>query len=524
MNMGYVKPGMKELIDQLEELKKKAMMGGGPERIERQHKKGKLTARERIELLFDPGTFVETDMFVVHRITEFGLDKIKYLGDGVITGWGKINGRVVFAFSQDFTVFGGSLGEMYSKKITKIMDTAAKVGAPIIGMNDSGGARIQEGVMSLEAYGEIFKRNTWYSGVIPQISLIMGPCAGGAVYSPALTDFIIMVDNPATFMFITGPEVVKSATGEEVSFEELGGARIHATKSGQAHFIASDDEEAIALTKRLLSYLPSNNMEEPPYLDTGDPPEREDRELESIVPTDPMKPFDVRDVITRVVDNGQFLEVHEHWAPNITIGFARIGGEVVGVVANQPAYMAGVLDIDASDKASRFIRFLDAFNIPIVTFVDIPGYMPGTVMEHGGIIRHGSKMLFAYAEATVPKVTVILRKAYGGAYLAMCAKSMGADIVYAWPSAEIAVLGPEGAVKILYRKELSKVKDPEKFMKEKIAEYRRLFANPYKAAELGFVDDVIKPRETRRAIYKALEMLRNKREERPPKKHGIIPS
>ncbi len=519
----YVKPSMDKLIEELRELKRRAELGGGLERIKRQHAKGKLTARERIELLFDPGTFVEVDRFVVHRTTYFGLDKEKYLGDGVVTGFGKVNGRLVFAFSHDFTVFGGSLGEMFGRKVVKIMDMAAKVGAPIVGMNDSGGARIQEGVASLEAYGEIFKRNTWYSGVVPQISLIMGPCAGGAVYSPALTDFVIMVDNPATFMFITGPEVVKAATGEEVTFEELGGARVHATKSGQAHFIAESDEEAIALTKKLLSYLPSNNMEEPPYVDTGDPPDRVDPELESIVPTDPMKPFDVRDVIIRVVDNAEFFEVHAHWAQNVVIGFARIAGRTVGIVANQPAYMAGVLDIDASDKASRFIRFLDAFNIPVITFVDVPGYMPGTYQEHGGIIRHGSKMLYAYAEATVPKVTIILRKAYGGSYLAMNAKSMGADIVYAWPSAEIAVLGPEAAVRILYRKKVRTMKEPGKFIEEKIAEYKRFFANPYRAAELGFVDEVIEPRETRPMIVKALEMLENKREERPPKKHGVMP-
>ncbi|MGB9729852.1 MAG: acyl-CoA carboxylase subunit beta [Thermoprotei archaeon] len=517
------KPNMSELIDELRRMREQAKLGGGIERIKRQHEAGKLTARERIDLLVDPGTFVETDMFVIHRSTYFDMPQKRYLGDGVVTGLGKIDGRLAAIFSQDFTVFGGSLGEMYSKKIVKLMDLAAKLGIPIIGLNDSGGARIQEGVVSLEAYGEIFKRNTWLSGVIPQIAVIMGPCAGGAVYSPALMDFVIMV-RKTSYMFITGPDVVKTATGEDVTFESLGGADVHAEKSGIAHFVAENDEEALNLVKRLLSYIPSNNMEDPPRVESDDSIDRIDAELESIVPSDPMKPFDVREVIRRVVDNGEFFEIHEKWAPNIVVGFARIGGRSVGIVANQPLYMAGVLDIDASDKASRFIRFLDAFNIPIVTFVDVPGYMPGTAQEHGGIIRHGSKMLYAYAEATVPKITVILRKAYGGSYLAMCAKSMGADMVYAWPSAEIAVLGPEAAIKILYRKEIQSAKNPEKFIEEKIEEYRKLFANPYKAAEMGFVDDVIEPRMTRPMIAKALEILETKREDRLPKKHGIIPS
>ncbi len=520
--MEFREPTVKEKIERLRELREKAKLGGGKERIEAQHAKGKLTARERIELLLDPDSFVEIDPFVVHRCTEFGMAEKKILGDGVVTGYGTIDGRPVFVFSQDFTVFGGSLGEMFAKKVCKIMDLAMKVGAPVIGLNDSGGARIQEGVASLAGYGDIFFRNVLASGVIPQISAIMGPCAGGAVYSPALTDFIIMVEK-TSHMFITGPNVIKAVLGQEVTFEELGGALVHNQKSGVAHFIVKNEEECMQLIRTLLSYLPSNNMEDPPVVDTGDDPNRMDAELAEIIPDDPDKPYDVKEVIHHVVDNGEFLEVQPLWAPNIVIGFARLNGRTVGIVANQPLYYAGALDINSSIKAGRFVRFCDAFNIPIVTFVDVPGFLPGIDQEHGGIIRNGAKLLYAYCEATVPKITVILRKAYGGAYDVMGSKHSGADINLAWPTAEIAVMGAEGAINIIFRKELAKAKDPEKRRMELVAEYRRKFANPYVAAEKGYIDDVIEPTETRPRLISALEMLVTKRESRPAKKHANIP-
>ena len=520
--MEFREPTVKEKIERLRELREKAKLGGGKERIEAQHAKGKLTARERIELLLDPDSFVEIDPFVVHRCTEFGMAEKKILGDGVVTGYGTIDGRPVFVFSQDFTVFGGSLGEMFAKKVCKIMDLAMKVGAPVIGLNDSGGARIQEGVASLAGYGDIFFRNVLASGVIPQISAIMGPCAGGAVYSPALTDFIIMVEK-TSHMFITGPNVIKAVLGQEVTFEELGGALVHNKKSGVAHFIVKNEEECMQLIRTLLSYLPSNNMEDPPVVDTGDDPNRMDAELAEIIPDDPDKPYDVKEVIHHVVDNGEFLEVQPLWAPNIVIGFARLNGRTVGIVANQPLYYAGALDINSSIKAGRFVRFCDAFNIPIVTFVDVPGFLPGIDQEHGGIIRNGAKLLYAYCEATVPKITVILRKAYGGAYDVMGSKHSGADINLAWPTGEIAVMGAEGAINIIFRKELAKAKDPEKRRVELVAEYRRKFANPYVAAEKGYIDDVIEPTETRPRLISALEMLVTKRESRPAKKHANIP-
>ncbi len=509
-------------IEELRRLREQARMGGGPERIAKQHAKGKLTARERIELLLDRGSFRELDMFVTHRSTDFGLDKQKFLGDGVVTGYGTINGRLVFVFSQDFTVLGGSLGEAHAEKICKVMDLAMKNGAPIIGINDSGGARIQEGVISLAGYADIFLRNTLASGVIPQISIVMGPAAGGAVYSPAITDFIIMVKN-TSYMFITGPEVVKAVTHEEVSFDELGGAWVHATKSGVAHFAAENEEDAIFLAQTLLSYLPQNNLEDPPERPTGDDPLRMDMELDRIVPDNPNKPYDMKEIIHKVVDDGIFFEVHEHFAQNIIVGFAHLGGQSVGIVANQPAVLAGVLDIDASVKAARFVRFCDAFNIPIITFVDVPGFMPGTAQEHGGIIRHGAKLLYAYAEATVPKITVITRKAYGGAYDVMASKHLRADINFAWPSAEIAVMGPEGAVNIIFRRRIAEAEDPDAEKARLVAEYRAKFANPYVAASRGFIDDVIEPHETRPRLTNALEMLRNKRDTNPPKKHGNIP-
>ena len=509
-------------LEKLRQLKEQAKQGGGPERIKRQHAKGKLTARERIALLLDKGSFRELDMFVTHRTTDFGLEKQKYLGDGVVTGYGTIDGRLVYVYSQDFTVFGGSLGEAHAQKICKIMDMAMKNGAPVIGLNDSGGARIQEGVISLGGYADIFLRNTLASGVVPQISLIMGPSAGGAVYSPAITDFIIMVKN-TSYMFITGPEVVKAVTHEEVSFDELGGAWTHATKSGVAHFAAENEEDAIFIAQQLLSYLPQNNLEDPPIRPTTDDPLRTDLKLNQIIPDNPNKPYDMKEVIRRVVDDGIFFEVHEHFAQNILVGFAHLGGQSVGIVANQPAVLAGVLDIDASVKAARFVRFCDAFNIPIITFVDVPGFMPGTHQEHGGIIRHGAKLLYAYAEATVPKVTVITRKAYGGAYDVMSSKHLRGDINLAWPSAEIAVMGPEGAVNIIFRRQLAQAEDPDAERARLVAEYRAKFANPYVAASRGFLDDVIEPKETRPRLINALEMLRNKRDSNPPKKHGNIP-
>jgi len=513
---------IEEKLQDLRAREETVKAGGGQKRIDRQHEAGKLTARERLARLFDPGSFTEIDMHVKHRATEFGMESVEAPGEGVVTGYGTIDGRLVFAFAQDFTVIGGSLGEMHAKKITKVQDLAMKAGAPLIGLNDSGGARIQEGVDALDGYGQIFYRNTIASGVIPQISVIMGPSAGGAVYSPALTDFIFMVDKTSQ-MFITGPQVIKAVTGEDVTPEQLGGALTHNTISGVAHFFAENDEAALAAVRRLLGFLPSNNLEEPPVVDGGDQLDRVDEALLTIIPDDPNKPYDVRNVIRSVVDNGDFMEVHESYATNAVVGFARLGGRSVGMVANQPRVMAGCIDINASDKISRFVRFCDAFNIPVVTWVDTPGYLPGTNQEYGGVIRHGAKILYAYSEATVPKVTVILRKAYGGAYLAMCAKALGADQVIAWPQAEIAVMGPDGAANIIFKDEIAKAENPVEMRKAKIAEYRDKFANPYVAAARGYVDAVIDPRETRPRIISALEMLNSKRESRPPKKHGNIP-
>jgi acetyl-CoA carboxylase carboxyltransferase component len=510
-------------VQQLHELRERAPLGGGQHRIDAQHAKGKLTARERVDLLFDEGSFRELDMFVTHRTTGFGLEDKRFLSDSVVTGWGTIDGRLVYVFSQDFTVFGGSLGEVHAEKVCKIMDLAAKNGAPVIGLNDSGGARIQEGVVSLGAYADIFLRNTMFSGVIPQISAIMGPCAGGAVYSPAITDFIVMVKR-SSYMFITGPDVIKAVTREEVTFEELGGAKAHNTVSGVAHFAAEDEEDCMYVLRRLLSYIPQNNMEDPPLVTPTDDPLRMDEELDSIVPDNPTKPYDMKEIIRRVADDGEFLEVHEHWAQNIVVGFARLNGRSIGVVAQQPAVLAGVLDIDSSDKAARFVRFCDCFNIPIITFVDVPGFLPGVSQEHGGIIRHGAKLLYAYCEATVPKVTIITRKAYGGAYVVMSSKHIRGDISYAWPSAEIAVMGPEGAVNIIFRKEIAEAEDPQAERERLVQEYREKFAHPYVAASRGYIDDVIEPRETRPRLIEALETLQNKRDRNPPKKHGNIPS
>ena len=509
-------------IQQLRDLREKAQLGGGEKRIEHQHAKGKMTARERIEKLLDPGSFRELDMFVTHRTVGFGIEDQKYLSDSVITGWGTIDGRLMYVFSQDFTVFGGSLGEVHAEKMCKVMDLAMKNGAPIIGLNDSGGARIQEGVVSLAAYAYVFLRNVMASGVVPQISAILGPCAGGAVYSPAMTDFTLMVKG-TSFMHITGPEVVKTVTREEVTSEELGGAMTHNTKSGVAHFAAEDEEDCLQLTRSLLSYVPQNNMEDPPFVPSDDPPDRMDETLNTIVPDNPNKPYDMKEVIRRVVDDGVFLEVHRHWAQNIVVGFARLGGFSVGIVAQQPQVMAGVLDIDSSIKGARFVRFCDCFNIPIVTFEDVPGFLPGVAQEHGGIIRNGAKLLYAYCEATVPKITIITRKAYGGAYDVMSSKHIRGDISYAWPTAEIAVMGPDGAVNIVFRQELAAAEDPEAERVRLAQEYRDQFANPYVAAARGYIDDVIEPRETRPRLIEALKMLQNKRDSNPPKKHGNIP-
>jgi propionyl-CoA carboxylase beta chain len=506
----------------LRDLKAKTRLGGGTERIEAQYKRGRLTARERVDLLLDKGSFREVDAFVVHRTHDFGLDAQKYLADSVITGWGTVEGRLVYVFSQDFTVFGGSLGEVHAEKVCKIMDMALKNGAPVIGLNDSGGARIQEGVVSLGGYADIFLRNTLASGVIPQISAIMGPCAGGAVYSPALTDFIFMVHN-SSYMFVTGPDVVKAVTHEEVSFEDLGGASVHSEVSGVCHVSAESEADTFYLIRKLLGYLPQNNMEDPPFVPSGDDPLRMDENLNTLIPDDPSKPYDIKEVIRPIVDNSQFFEIHEHYAANIVVGFARLGGHSIGIVANQPAVLAGVLDINSSDKAARFVRFCDAFNIPLLTFVDVPGFLPGTGQEHGGIIRHGAKLLYAYCEATVPKLTVITRKAYGGAYDVMSSKHIRGDVNLAWPTAEIAVMGPEGAVNIIFRKELEKTADPVARKAELVQEYREKFANPYVAAERGYIDDVIEPRETRPRLINALEMLSNKRDANPAKKHGCIP-
>ncbi|MGD8814694.1 MAG: acyl-CoA carboxylase subunit beta [Anaerolineales bacterium] len=509
-------------IDQLRKLQEQAQLGGGQERIDAQHEKGKLTARERIELLLDKGSFHETDMFVSHRTTDFDLDQRKYLSDSVVTGWGTIDGRLMYVFSQDFTVFGGSLGEVHAEKVCKIMDMALKNGAPVIGLNDSGGARIQEGVVSLGAYADIFLRNTLASGVIPQISAIMGPCAGGAVYSPAMTDFIFMV-RKSSYMFITGPDVVRTVTHEDVDFEELGGAEVHSTTSGVCHYMADTEADCLLRIREMMSYLPQNNSEDPPFVPSTDDPLRTEEALDKLIPKDPSKPYDMREVIRQVVDNGIFFEIHEHYAKNIVVGFARMGGHSIGIVANQPAVLAGVLDINCSDKAGRFVRFCDAFNIPIITFVDVPGFLPGTGQEHGGIIRHGAKLLYAFCEATVPKITVITRKAYGGAYDVMSSKHIRGDLNLAWPSAELAVMGPDGAVSIIFRKELSKAKDPEKRKAELVADYREKFASPYVAAARGYLDDVIEPRFTRPRLINALEMLASKRDSNPPKKHGNIP-
>ncbi len=506
----------------LEEMNAKALAGGGEERVRKQHEAGKLTARERIDLLLDPGSFFELDRFVTHRAIDFGMAEQKILGDGVVTGWGLVDGRKIFVFAQDFTVFGGSLSGAYAQKICKVMDLAMKVGAPIVGLNDSGGARIQEGVESLAGYADIFLRNTLASGVVPQLSAIMGPCAGGAVYSPAITDFILMVEG-TSYMFITGPDVIKAVTHEEVTKEALGGAQTHATKSGVCHLTSPDDRACVAQVRELLSFLPANNQEDPPFKPTQDPPLREVRELDSMIPIESNKPYDVKDVVRAVVDDGVLFEIAEAYAANIVVGFARIGGRAVGVVANQPAVLAGVLDIDASQKAARFVRFCDCFNIPLLTLVDVPGFLPGTDQEYGGIIKHGAKLLFAFAEATVPKVTVILRKAYGGAYDVMSSKHIRADVNLAFPTAEIAVMGPDGAVNIVYRHEIAKAKDPAAARAAFIADYREKFANPYKAAELGFIDEVIHPRTLRARLSRAFEMLKDKRDGNPPKKHTNLP-
>jgi propionyl-CoA carboxylase beta chain len=509
-------------VDRLGELRQQAQQGGGPERVETQHKQGRLTARERMELLLDQGSFRETDMFVTHRTTDFGLDQRKYLADSVVTGWGTIDGRLVYVFSQDFTVFGGSLGEVHAEKICKIMDMAMKNGAPVIGLNDSGGARIQEGVVSLGGYADIFLRNTLASGVIPQISAIMGPCAGGAVYSPALTDFIFMVRG-SSYMFVTGPDVVKTVTHEDVTFEALGGAEVHASTSGVCHYVADTEADCLYMIRVLMSYLPQNNMEDPPYVPTTDDRLRTEEALNEIIPDDPSKPYEMRDVIRLVVDNGVFFEIHENYAPNIVVGFARLGGHSIGIVANQPAVLAGVLDINSSDKAARFVRLCDAFNIPIITFVDVPGFLPGTGQEHGGIIRHGAKLLYAFCEATVPKITLITRKAYGGAYDVMSSKHIRGDLNLAWPSAELAVMGPDGAVNIIFRKELAEAEDSASRKAELVADYRQKFANPYVAAARGYLDDVIEPSLTRPRLINGLEMLSNKRDANPARKHGNIP-
>ena len=506
----------------LADLERGAQLGGGQDRLDRQHAAGKLTARERIDLLFDPGTFEEVDKLVTHRCLDFGMADQIVPGDGVVAGHGLVDGRQVFAFAQDFTVFGGSLSETNAAKIVKIMDLAMKLGAPVVGLNDSGGARIQEGVMSLAGYADIFLRNTLASGVIPQISAIMGPCAGGAVYSPAITDFTIMVKN-TSYMFVTGPDVLKTVTHEDVSKEDLGGAMTHNATSGVAHFAVEDDRECLALIRELLSFMPSNNLDDAPRSATSDPPDREEPALDRMVPANPSQPYDMLDVILAIVDEGDFLEVHQHYAKNLLVGFARLDGRPVGIVANQPAVLAGTLDIDASVKGARFVRFCDAFNIPLVTFEDVPGFLPGTMQEYGGIIRHGAKLLFAFAEATVPKVTVITRKAYGGAYCVMSSKHIRTDVNYAWPTAEIAVMGAEGAVNILYKRELDAAKDVAAARAAKIAEYREKFANPYVAAQRGFIDEIIRPSQTRAKLINGLATLETKRDKNPPKKHGNIP-
>jgi acetyl-CoA carboxylase carboxyltransferase component len=512
----------KQRMARLRELRAEALLGGGAERIEAQHRRGKLTARERLDLLLDPDSFVEMDAFVVHRATEFGVDRQRILGDGVVTGHGTVDGRLVFVFSQDFTVFGGSLSETYAQKICKVMDLALKVGAPVIGLNDSGGARIQEGVASLGGYAEIFLRNVLASGVIPQISVVLGPCAGGAVYSPAMTDFIVMVEGTSA-MFVTGPNVVRTVTHEEVDTEFLGGATTHTTRSGVAHLAADDEASALDAVRTLLSYLPSNNLADPPRTSTSDPSDRQDPFLDEIIPDEPQRPYDMLEVIRRVVDDGTFTEVQPGWAQNILIGFARLGGRSVGIVAQQPSVLAGALDIDASVKAARFVRTCDAFNVPLVTFVDVPGFLPGVGQEHGGIIRHGAKLLYAYCEATVPKLTVITRKAYGGAYDVMSSKHIRGDMNFAWPSAEIAVMGAEGAVNIIFRDRLTASADPVGERQRLVADYEAEFNSPYVAAARGYVDEVILPSETRPRLIRGLEVLADKRDENPRKKHGNIP-
>jgi len=512
----------KDRIQRLQDLQEKALLGGGQTRIDDQHKKGKLTARERLDLLLDPGSFEEIGMFVQHRSSDFGLDKQKYLGDGVVTGRGRIGGRDVVVFSQDFTVFGGSLSEAHAEKICKMMDLALKLGVPVIGLNDSGGARIQEGVVSLGGYADIFLRNTLASGVVPQISAVLGPCAGGAVYSPAITDFVFMVKG-TSYMFVTGPNVVKTVTHEDVTFEQLGGAMTHATKSGVAHFAFDNEVECLQAVRRLFAYLPSNNMDDPPRLESNDDPSRMDESLNSIVPENPNKPYDMKEIIRRVVDRGEFFEVHELYAQNLIVGFARLDGYSVGIVANQPSVLAGVLDIDASLKGARFVRFCDAFNIPLLVFEDVPGFLPGTDQEWRGIIKHGAKLLYAFCEATVPRLTVITRKAYGGAYDVMNSKHIRGDMNFAWPSAEIAVMGPKGAVEIIFRKEIEQAPNTEQAIDQKVNEYREKFANPYIAAERGYIDEVMRPSETRPKLISALRFLENKVDSNPKKKHGNIP-
>ncbi len=514
--------GREEQFKRLEKLNRESKLGGGEKRLKAQHEKGKLTARERIDLLVDEGTFVEIDALVRHRSKDFGLEKQRYLGDGVITGYGYVNERLVYIFSQDFTIFGGSLSEAFAEKICKIMDTAMKVGAPVVGLNDSGGARIQEGVVSLGGYADIFLRNTLASGVVPQISAIMGPCAGGAVYSPAITDFTLMVKN-TSYMFVTGPNVVKTVTHEEITSEALGGALSHASKSGVAHFACENELDAIERIKTLLSYIPSNNLDDPPKINCTDPPERSDIKLEKIIPEDPSHPYDMKEIIHLIMDEKDFFEVHADYAQNIIVGFARLNGNSVGIIANQPAVLAGVLDIDSSIKAARFVRFCDAFNIPLLTFVDVPGFLPGTAQEWGGIIKHGAKLLYAYCEATVPKITVITRKAYGGAYDVMSSKHIRGDVNFAWPMAEIAVMGPKGAAEIIFRKEIKESKNPEAMLAQKEKEFREKFAHPYHAAERGYIDEVIHPAETRFKLIQSLQMLENKVDNNPKKKHGNIP-
>jgi propionyl-CoA carboxylase beta chain len=513
---------LQQKIEELRRRHAQAETGGGEERLNRQHLDGKLSSRERLNLLFDEGTFEETDKLVEHRCHDFGMARQRFPGDGVVTGYGLINKRLAYAFAQDFTIFGGSLSEANAAKICKVMDLAMKVGAPVIGLNDSGGARIQEGVASLAGYADIFLRNTLASGVVPQLSAIMGPCAGGAVYSPAITDFTVMVEN-SSYMFVTGPDVIRTVMHEDVTKEELGGPLTHNTRSGVAHFISRDDPDCLALLRELLSFMPQNNQEDPPAGESTDPIDRREEALDRTVPLESDKPYDIKDVISRVVDDGYLLEVHEHFARNLVVGFARLAGRSVGIVANQPAVLAGCLDINASVKGARFVRFCDAFNIPLVTFEDVPGFLPGTQQEFGGIIRHGAKLLFAFAEATVPKVTVITRKAYGGAYCVMASKHIRTDVNLAYPTAEIAVMGPEGAVNIVYRRELQSAEDPEKLRTRKIEEFRERFANPYIAAERGYVDAVIQPRDTRPKLISALKMLETKRDVNPPKKHGNIP-